>query len=140
MRERSRRARCELRVESGSLCDDRPVRMQMKHCKVVATATACVLLLPACVQAYDATIANPCGAELSVESYRVPPDEVTQDERVARFRLAAEEITTVEGVFDEAAGERWTLLVEDTDFEIEVSKEQVEDETILIPASACPQS
>lgn len=110
----------------------------MLHRRVCVAAITALLLLPACVRAYDATIANPCDSELSIESYRASSDGLAEEERIAQFQLPAEEVTKVEYVFDDAGGTRWALLVVDTDFEINVSKEQVQKEMIPIPASACP--
>jgi hypothetical protein len=95
-------------------------------------------MLSACVRSYDARIANSCSVEVTVKTYGVPPSRFDQDGPITKVALPPERVTEVPNAFHEAAGTSWTVLVEGSDHTIEVSKEEVEDSVILIPASACP--
>jgi hypothetical protein len=93
-----------------------------------------VLLLTSCSDTYDAYFVNPCERPVRVATF-----DQRGDERLSGRRATIPPLTVrkVKDAFTDGSGGDW-LVVVDGRTELEVDGERWENDTVVIPASACP--
>lgn len=96
--------------------------------------SASLLLLPACSDAIDAFIVNPCSRPLTVRTF-----DQREIEKLlgVTATLPPTAVTKVRDAFTDASGRDW-LVVVDESVELHVNGDEWVHSTVLIPASVCP--
>jgi hypothetical protein len=93
------------------------------------------VLLTSCSSYVDVWVANPCSVPKSVRTFDEPPSELGAAQPTASATIGPEGVQFIDDAFADVGDRQWTIEIEGRTYP--VSKDALQHNTFLIPASSC---
>lgn len=102
-----------------------------------ALLVVCSVGLGSCSKSSDVWIANPCDVPLQVRTFDIPPDKIEGEEPNEHAEIPALSVSKLDNAFSDAAGGEWSIQIVEPESVYAVSRDQLSNDTFVVPAETC---